>query len=95
MGSLKVIIGDEVEKQFRRTAMRRYGYGKGALSEAAEAALSEWSSREDTEVPLSSGMDDPVAAIEGLLKHVGATSVGLQHEASRIRVRRTLAKTSG
>ncbi|MDA4118776.1 MAG: hypothetical protein OK455_10605 [Thaumarchaeota archaeon] len=92
---MKVVIGDEVEKQFRRTAMRRYGYAKGALSEAAEAALSEWSSREDTEVPMPS-MDDPVAAIEGLLKHVGATSVELQHEASRVRVRRrTLDKTTG
>ena len=94
VGSLKVIVGDEVEKQFRRVAMRRYGYGKGALSEAAEAALGEWSSREDTEVTLPPGLEDPVAAVEGLLKHVGATSVELQHEASRIRVKKASAETS-
>ncbi len=92
---MKVIIGDEVEKQFRRVAMTRYGYGKGALSEAAEVALSEWSSREDTEVTMPAGLEDPVAAIEGLLKHVRTTSVELQHEASRIRVKRARAKTSG
>jgi hypothetical protein len=94
MGSMKVIIGDEVEKQFRRIAMSRYGYAKGALSQAAEAALSEWSSREATEVAMPAGLEDPVGAIEGLLKHVGATSVELQHEASRIRARRARAKVS-
>jgi len=95
MGSLKVIIGDEVEQQFRRVAMKRYGYGKGALSEAAEAALGEWSSREDSDVTMPPGLEDPVAALEGLLKRVRATSVELQHEASRIRVKKASAKTSG
>jgi hypothetical protein len=93
MGSMKVIIGDGVEKEFRRVAMRRYGYGKGALSEAAEAALSEWSSKEDTDVSMPPGLEDPAAAIEGLLKHVRATSVELQHEATKIRVKRARAKT--
>ncbi|HUI00478.1 MAG TPA: hypothetical protein VLX56_02470 [Nitrososphaerales archaeon] len=94
MGSIKVVIGDGVEKEFRRVAMKRYGYGKGALSEAAEAALSEWSSREDTEVSLPPGLEDPASAIEGLLKHVKASSVELQHEATKIRVKRARAKTS-
>lgn len=39
-------------------------------------------------------LDDPVTAIEGLLAHVGATSVELQHEATRIRVKGARAKTS-
>jgi len=92
---MKVVIDDDIEKQFRRVAMKRYGYGKGALSEAAEAAFGEWSSREDTDLAMPSGLKDPVAAIEGLLANVEATSVDMQHEASRIRVKRALAKTSG
>lgn len=93
MGTIKVIVGDDVERRFRRVAMSRYGYGKGALSEAAEAALSEWSSNEDLDVEVPN-LDDPVSAIEGLLRHVAANSVDLQHEATRIRVKRALGKTS-
>ena len=91
MGAIKVVIEDDVERRFRRVAMSRYGYGKGALSEAAEAALSEWSSNEDTEVEVPD-FGDPVTAIEGLLRHVGASSVELQHEATKIRVKRSRAK---
>ncbi len=89
------MVRDEAERRFRRVAMGRYGYGRGALSEAAEAALSEWSSGEDTEVDLPSGLEDPVSAIEGLLASTRATSVELQHDARRIRVRRARAKTLG
>jgi hypothetical protein len=39
MGSIKVIISDTVEKDFRRVAMKRFGYVRGALSEAAEIAF--------------------------------------------------------
>jgi len=90
-----VIIDDEVEKQFRRVAMERYGYGKGALSEAAETALDQWSSREDSEIAIPPGLDDPVSAIEGLLKNVRATSVELQHGASALRVKRSNVKAFG
>ena len=95
MGTIKVIVGDEVERRFRRVAMGRYGYGRGALSEAAEAALSEWSSGEDMELDLPPGLEDPVSAIEGLLANTRGTSVELQHDARRIRVRRARAKTLG
>ena len=95
MGTIKVMVGDEVERRFRRVAMGRYGYGRGALSEAAEAALSEWSSGEDMEVDLPPGLEDPVSAIEGLLANTRATSVELQHDARRIRVKRARAKTLG
>jgi hypothetical protein len=95
MGNMKVVVDDQVEKKFRRVAMMRYGYGKGALSTAAEAALDEWSSREDLEAVEPAGMEDPVGAIEGLLKHVKADSVELQHEAASIRARRASGKSPG
>lgn len=91
MGSMKVILSDDTERRFRRVAMMRYGYGKGALSEAAEAALEAWSSSEDQEVEMPEGMDDPVATIEGMLRNVQASSVELQHDASRIRASKTHA----
>ncbi len=94
MGSLKVIIDDHVEKRFRRVAMRKFGYGRGALSDAAEAALAEWSSKEDLDENLTGEMEDPVAVIEGLLKEVKETSVRLQHEAPRIRARRARAQAA-
>jgi hypothetical protein len=90
MGSVKIIINDRVEEDFRRAAMRRFGYGKGALSKAAEAALADWA--KDESDPTGDLASDPVAAIEGLLKRTRKTSVELQHEAARIRVKRTLGK---
>lgn len=95
MGSVKVIISDAVERKFRRVAMKRYGYGKGALSKAAEAAFDNWSSREDTDFHISEELEnDPVGAIEGLLKSVKESSVQLQHEANKIRVKKASAKSS-
>ena len=90
MGNLKVVIHDEVEGRFRVAAMKRYGYGKGALSRAAEEALLRWlSDMENIEHPLAE-VEDPVAAIEGMLKHVSKSSVELQHEAARIRAEKAL-----
>lgn len=93
MGSVKVIIDDEVEKKFRRVAMKKFGYHRGALSEAAETALEEWTSKEDLDEATAKGMGDPVSAIEGSLKHVDESSIKLQHEASKIRARRLHGKS--
>lgn len=41
MGELKIKIPDELEKRFREYAFRKYGYRKGALSNAAEKVLSD------------------------------------------------------
>jgi hypothetical protein len=40
--SLRVQINPKVEEKFREAAMRRFGYGKGALSKAAEEAILKW-----------------------------------------------------
>ncbi|MBI2172829.1 MAG: hypothetical protein HYT73_01295 [Candidatus Aenigmarchaeota archaeon] len=39
MGELKLKVSDNVEKKFREYALKRFGYRKGAFSEAAEIAL--------------------------------------------------------
>ena len=86
---LKIYIHAEIEGQFRRHAMEKYGYAKGSISQAAEDALEHWNSCVS---PVSniSKIKDPVAAIEGMLAHVKKTSIELQHEASKIRAERAL-----
>src|SRR3989337_78623 len=91
MPSMKVQLSEETDKRFRETAMKRFGYGKGALSLAAEKALSQWAGRERDLDSFLEDIGDPVEAIEGMLSHLKADSVGLQPKASQIRARRALA----
>lgn len=90
MGGIKVYISDELEKKFRETAMRLYGYNKGSLSIAAEKALRAWISQAQVSMEVIGTIDDPVKAIEGMLAHVKKSGVELQHEASKIRAKKTL-----
>ena len=42
MAGLRVQLSDELEKLFRKIAMKRFGYGRGSLSRAAEEAIRRW-----------------------------------------------------
>ena len=42
MAELKVYLSDSLNEKFRRAAMSVYGYGRGSISKAAEAALTRW-----------------------------------------------------
>jgi len=88
MTSLKIYIADDLAKEFRKLAMEIFGYGKGSISKAAEAAIQNWVLEskkvlEEIEIP-----EDPVQAIKGLLKGVTKTSVELQHMASKLRAKK-------
>jgi hypothetical protein len=52
MAELKVVIKDSTNQIFRKKAMERIGYGKGALSTAAEEALRAWASKPERTKPL-------------------------------------------
>ncbi len=39
---MKVYLSDGLNEKFRRAAMSVYGYGRGSISKAAEAALTKW-----------------------------------------------------
>lgn len=39
---LRFQIDQKLERKFREIAMKRFGYGKGALSKAAEEAIMKW-----------------------------------------------------
>lgn len=80
--TLRVQIDQKLEHRFRELAMKRFGYGRGALSRAAEEAIVRWISEVEGEGLSFEG--DPVEAIEGLLSDVDVDSVELQHEVKKI-----------
>lgn len=77
MGQIKFDVPDDVEEDFRRAAMERFGYERGSLTKAGEAALREWAETHDRMGALSVP-DSPVAAIRGQLAHAEESGVGLQ-----------------
>jgi len=79
---LKLKISKRVENRFREEAMKRYGYQKGALSEAAEEAIWIWIKKSNGKK--TKKLKDPVKSMEGLLKDIDIDSVKLQHEAKKI-----------
>jgi hypothetical protein len=50
MGNLKIVLDEETLKRFRETAMKKFGYMKGALSIAAREAILAWIGPTKTEV---------------------------------------------
>ena len=42
MGEIRGVVKKKVEEDFRKLAMKKFGYGKGSLSKALEAALVQW-----------------------------------------------------
>jgi hypothetical protein len=89
---LRVQINKKLEQRFRELAMRRFGYAKGALSKAAEEAITQWASMLEGEGLSFEG--DPVEAIDGLLSDVRVDSVKLQHEIQKIWASRVLKNVS-
>jgi hypothetical protein len=76
MAGLRLHVRDELERRFRETAMRRFGFGKGALTRAAEQAFERWLSTASENIQFEG---DPVKAIDGILGDVKLSSVELQH----------------
>lgn len=90
--SLRVQIDPKLERKFREAAMKRYGYTKGALSKAAEEAILNW--LPTTEKENVTFEEDPVNAIEGLLKDIDMDSVTLQHEIQKVWTKKVLTHVS-
>jgi len=80
MAGLRLQVRDDLEKRFRETAMRRFGFGKGALTRAAEQAFERWLSTAKENVRFEG---DPVRAIDGILGDMKLSSVELQHSVRR------------
>ena len=77
MAGMRLQVKEEVERRFREAAMKRFGYGKGSLSRAAEEAIQMWLISVSVEDFVFEG--NPVEAIDGLLSDVDLDSVEVQH----------------
>lgn len=42
MGEVRGVVSEKVAQEFRKLAMRKFGYRKGSLSKALEEALNFW-----------------------------------------------------
>lgn len=87
---IKAKIDKKLELKFRESAMRRYGYSKGAISRAVEDAILKWISLVKKEQISFEG--DPIEAIKGILSDVKFESVELQHMIKDIWISRLLEK---
>lgn len=90
--TLRVQISKNLEQKFRELAMKKFGYTKGALSKAAEEALTQWTLTQEKEKPQFT--KDPVEAIEGLLSEISIDSVTLQHETQKYWASKALKNVS-
>lgn len=52
MVELKIYLTEGLNEKFRRIAMTVYGYGRGSLSKAAEAAFENWCSEHQASNPV-------------------------------------------
>lgn len=75
---IRAEIDEKLERRFRELAMKRFGYGKGALTKAVEEAIIKWISTIEEEIVIFEG--DPIKAIDGILSGVDLDSVSLQHK---------------
>jgi hypothetical protein len=80
LAGLRLQVREDLEKRFRETAMKRFGFGRGALTRAAEQAFERWLSSAKENVRFEG---DPVKAIEGILGETKLNSVELQHSVRR------------
>jgi len=49
MGRMSIVLSDKLEEKFRKVVAAKYGWKKGALSEAIEEAVEEWIRKQRTE----------------------------------------------
>jgi len=73
--TIKVEVDEELAKQFKKKAMERYGYKKGAMKKALVEAMRDYPSKQHSPKP-GTNWDD----LKGILKS-DKDSVWLQHHA--------------
>jgi hypothetical protein len=88
MKGIKVYIDENIEEEFRKTAMKVFGFGKGSLSKAAENAFKKWVQAYSSKVENLRIPDDPIKEIAGQLEGLTYTSVDLQHKVKEFRVKK-------
>ena len=77
MGEIKIVLPNELEHLFRKAAMKRFGYQKGAISKAAVHAIKSWHYLSEGEKKSRSEL----SSFRGIISNVKKGSVELKHEA--------------
>ena len=82
--TIKVEVDEELARRFRKKAMEKYGYKRGAIKQALEDLMSGFASTS----PASEPHKVDWSFLEGALKdrYKGMTSVELQHTLWRIKL---------
>jgi hypothetical protein len=81
LAGLRLQLRSDLEKRFRETAMRRFGFGRGALTHVAEQTFERWISTTKENIRFEG---DPIKDIDGILSDLKLNSVELQHSARRV-----------
>ncbi len=76
MQTLRVQVKPEKAELVRKAAMDAFGYSKGSISKAVNAALDEWLMKRKKTMKAPDW-----GKLQGALSHVKMTSVELQHSA--------------
>ena len=76
--TLKVQLSKEKAQQVREVAMKQFGYSKGSISKASNAALDDWVQKQER----SKKQPKPNwKSVRGALREIKMGSVELQHAA--------------
>jgi hypothetical protein len=87
---IKVELDEQLEREFRQLAMKKFGYSKGSIKKATETAIRQWTETVSGTGPNSEskerqGGGSAVDLLTGLLKNTAhKTSVKEQHEIRRL-----------
>jgi hypothetical protein len=87
---IKVELDEQLEKEFRELAMRKFGYSKGSIKKATETAIREWTQTESGARPRQvseAGQKNKTAVdlLTGLLRNTKhKSSVEEQHEVQKL-----------
>ncbi len=86
--AIKVELDENLEKEFRELAMKKFGYSKGSIKKATETAIREWTAVETGRKVATSQSKKGKSGVDlltGLLKDVKhRTSVEEQHEIRKL-----------
>jgi hypothetical protein len=72
MAELKIYLSESLNEKFRRVAMSIYGYGRGSISKAAEAAFTKWCMEHEPPIPVKTA-----DSLENVTGQAGRTDSGI------------------
>ncbi len=83
---IKVELDEQLEREFRQLAMKKFGYSKGSIKKATETAIRQWTETVSGAGPKSARESgSAVDLLTGLLKNTKhKTSVEEQHEIGKL-----------